>query len=67
MKYATEISTRIMELKEKIRVIEEERNKELKKPFDKRNIRLLSFLYKEYSVYEFSMSQLEWVLSLNNI
>jgi hypothetical protein len=64
MKDETEVLYRIKEFREKIRLIEDRRNKELSKPFRERDDRLLRFLDREYNVYEFSLIQFEWVLSI---
>jgi hypothetical protein len=64
MKDETEVLSRIKEFREKIRLIEDRRNKELSKPFRERDDRLLRFLDREYNVYEFSLIQFEWVLSI---
>ena len=35
---------------------------ELQKPFLKRSTKLLRFIYLEYSVYRFALSEIDWIL-----
>ena len=63
MKEEMEILSRISELKEKILFLEEKTNDELQKDFWKRDYRALIFFSRECSIYKFSLSQMEWVLS----
>ena len=63
MRTEMEIAEKLHTLREKIRVIEEAREEEMKKAFNKRDYRLLRFLSKEYEIYGFSLSHLEWLLS----
>ena len=64
MKDEGEILFKIKEFKEKIRLIEDKKNKELAKPFRERDGRLLRFLDREHNVYDFSLAQFEWLLSV---
>jgi hypothetical protein len=64
MQNETDISLKIEELKERIVLLRKKKEEELKKPTDKRDRRLLIFLHKESSIYEFAVSQLEWVLAI---
>jgi len=62
MKNELEISGRLHDLKEKIQLITERKVDELKKPVRRRDYRLLKFLSKEYEIYSFALSQMEWLL-----
>jgi hypothetical protein len=63
MKEAPEISEKILEMKEYIVKIEARRQQELKKEMYKRDLKLMRFLNRESNVYEYAISQLEWILS----
>ncbi len=65
MKCETEIIDRIEELHNNLQLIEEKLKVEMGKHFSKRNTRLLWFLDKEKSVWEFALQQLQWTLSNN--
>ena len=62
MKSEQEISVRLQDLKEKVQLIRERREDELKKQFRQRDYRLLKFLSKENEIYSFALSQLQWLL-----
>lgn len=63
MKTPDEIHLRISELNEQLLIIKTAQDRELNKPFKETDYHLLRFLHKEYDVYSFSLSQLEWLLS----
>jgi hypothetical protein len=63
-KCKVEISLRLLELNKTLQLLKDRMKEELGKPFGKRDRRLLQFIHKESSVYEFAVAQLEWVLSL---
>lgn len=63
MKQTSEITERIAEFKEKIRIVDEKLNEELQKNHRKRNLRLMKFLKKEQEVWGMGLSQLEWFLT----
>jgi hypothetical protein len=63
MKEAAVIQARVAELKRNLLIIEQRTEEELKKHFRKRDKRLLHFLYKEKSVWEYAIQQLDWVLN----
>jgi len=56
------IRQRMNELSEKVGVVDEAMSAEMAKPFYKRRLTLLSFLYKEQSVYKFALAELEKLL-----
>jgi hypothetical protein len=61
MKSEIEIFTRINELKANILIIEKRTREELEKNYRERDDRLLNFLDKERSVWEYALKQIEWV------
>jgi hypothetical protein len=63
MKDAAAIQARMAELRTNLSIIEQRTEEELKKHFRKRDKRLLHFLYKEKSVWEYGIQQLDWVLN----
>ena len=63
MKTEYEINERMQELTKKLLLIENSIQAELKKPHQKRDPRLLWFLDKEKSVWEFGLAQMAWMLS----
>jgi hypothetical protein len=64
MKDELDIIKRIEELRDTMKMLENKKVDELKKSFKDRDYRLLRFLHKEYSVYDFAVSQLEWVFTI---
>lgn len=63
MKTEKEILFRIEELNVNLSIVQQKMDKELEKHYKKRDKRLLLFLYKEKSVWEFALVQLNWLLS----
>ncbi|HYC29678.1 MAG TPA: hypothetical protein VEB42_12690 [Chitinophagaceae bacterium] len=63
MKREMEVISRLTELQSMVRMLEDKRREELSKPCDQRDYRLIRFLNREFSVYEFSVAQLQWLLS----
>jgi len=56
------ITQKIQELNQRLSLIVKTQEDELQKKFDARDMRLLTFLYKEYSTYDFAKKQLESLL-----
>jgi hypothetical protein len=63
MRNEYEIMAKINELRSNVQLVEERMQEELALHYRKRDYRLLRFLYKEKSVWEFALSQMEWLLS----
>ena len=63
MRSESEIIARINELKANLQLIDDRLQEEMSIHFRKRDYRLLRFLYKEKSVWEFTLAQMEWLLS----
>lgn len=66
MKNETILIERIQELKAVVDDIQNKASKELAKKRPEMNIYLLRFLNQERLVYEFALSNLEWVLKGND-
>jgi hypothetical protein len=64
MKSPAEVEERLGFLRSRLNVIEDALSAEMRKAHPARNGKLLDFLYKERSVYCFSLAQLEWVVSV---
>jgi hypothetical protein len=62
MRSKQEISDRQAELEQILVLLQKEHAEELTKPINTRSQPRLLFLYKETSVYEAALSELEWVL-----
>lgn len=62
MKSADAIYERIQRLQERISLLEQKYEAEMKKHYKQRDTRLMKFLLEEQSVYRFALSQLTWVL-----
>lgn len=63
MKNEQDIIDRMEELKEKLIILDEKKNNELKKFYKERNMQLLMFIYEESSKYSHTLSQLQWLLA----
>jgi hypothetical protein len=63
MRSETEINERINAILENVHILIRKRNEEMGKPFEDRDFRLLVFIQRECSIYEYSLSQLRWMLS----
>jgi hypothetical protein len=63
MKVEFDISCRIAEMRERIQLLEKKASDEMEKPIHKRDRTLLKFIHREQSVYRYSLSQLEWVMT----
>ena len=62
MRSNAEIEDRMADLRNTVSLLNSKKEQEFEKPFGQRDYRLLVFLNKETSVYEFALSQLEWAL-----
>lgn len=62
MKTRPEIEARLAQINDKLRAIDTAMQHEMHKVFTARDKVLLTFLYKEKSVYAFAQAQLAWVL-----
>jgi len=62
MRSNAEIEDRMADLRNTVSLLNSKKEQEIEKPFGQRDYRLLVFLNKETSVYEFAISQLEWLL-----
>jgi hypothetical protein len=63
MRSEYEISERINATLETLDLLKTKREEEMKKPFEKRDHRLLKFLARECNVYSYSLAQLRWLFS----
>jgi hypothetical protein len=63
MRTENEITERMQELNKKKLLVEERIQIEVKKPNQRRDPRILWFLDKERAVWEFALSQMDWILS----
>lgn len=63
MKTEYQITEKMQELNANLSAIEERLQVELKKHHSKRDFRLLWFLDKERKVWEYALTQLNWILS----
>jgi hypothetical protein len=63
MKSEKEILLRIETFQVNLAMVQQKMGKELEKHYKKRDKRLLLFLYKEKSVWEFAIEQLHWLMS----
>ena len=61
MRTLPEIEERKKQLLEKMGILEKKQAKEKKKPLRYWNISWLTFMFKEHQLYEFALSQLDWV------
>ena len=59
------INEQIDAILEKLNTLITKRNEEMEKPFGKRDHRLLMFINRECNVYNYSLTQLRWLLSDN--
>ena len=62
MRSNAEIEDRMADLRNTVSHLNSKKEQEFEKPFGQRDYRLLVFLNKETSAYEFALSQLEWLL-----
>ncbi|HWK03638.1 MAG TPA: hypothetical protein VNS58_08400 [Puia sp.] len=63
MKSETEVRARINVLTGTIETIRKKRDEELRKPMSERDHRILVFLSRETTICEFTLAQLQWLLS----
>jgi hypothetical protein len=63
MRSEIEINQRIDAIQENVNMLIKKRDEEMEKPFEKRDHRLLIFINREYNVYNYSLSQFNWLLS----
>jgi hypothetical protein len=66
MKSADAIHERIQRLQERISLLEQKYEEEMKKHHKQRDTKLMRFLLEEQSVYRFALSQLTWVVGQDN-
>jgi len=63
MRSENEIKDRIDSIIEKLSVLSKKKCEEMKKPLRKRDHRLLIFIGKEYSMYNYALTELMWATS----
>ena len=63
MRSEVEINGRINAILENVNMLLKKREEEMAKPFEERDHRLLKFINMECNVYNYSLSQLRWLLS----
>jgi|GEM_PF-2160116 hypothetical protein len=63
MKSEQDIIDRMEELKEKLLILDEKKDLELKKFYKERDNQLLIFIYEESCKYNHSLLQLQWLFS----
>jgi hypothetical protein len=63
MRSEIEINERINAILQNVNILLKKRDEELEKPFEKRDHRLLVFINREYNVYNYCLSQLQWLFS----
>lgn len=62
MRTEAEITEQMDSIRERMTVLQRKTEEEMQKKFEERDYRLLRFLNKEYSVYEYALNQMEWIL-----
>lgn len=62
MKSVDAIHARVQRLQERISLLEQKYEEEMKKHHKQRDTKLMRFLLEEQSVYRFALSQLTWVV-----
>jgi len=62
MEYSGYIKERILEFESRIATIEECRNTEMVKPFNKRNYQVLYILHKDEILYKFCIQELKTII-----
>ncbi|MBL0743062.1 glycosyltransferase family 9 protein [Chryseolinea lacunae] len=60
MKQHREIFEQTSYLKEKLEILKKLKKEQMDKPMDKRDSRLLNFIWKEQSVYSYALKQIAW-------
>ncbi|CAN5472579.1 hypothetical protein BH09BAC6_BH09BAC6_14690 [soil metagenome] len=65
MKQATDVLERMQDLEGKISLLNDIKFKEMEKPFNARDYKLLEFLWKELTTYSYAIKQFEWLLDIN--
>jgi hypothetical protein len=63
MRSEIEINERINDILKNVHILLKKRDEEMGKPFGERDNRLLLFIQRECSIYDYSLSQLRWMLS----
>lgn len=65
MKSVDAIHERLQRLQERISLLEQKYEAEMKKHHTQRDTKLMKFLLEEQSVYRFALSQLTWVMEMD--
>lgn len=62
MKNYEQILQKRLDIASKLDQLSQVEKEELQKPFLERSTKLLRFIYTEYSVYRYTLSEIDWIL-----